>query len=253
VKANPYESKRYLDEYLLFHFGKPKDLCPFFAPYEFFSEFMLRFHERIARECGMLPYSKRARALDLGCGVGRLAFQLSPGVGEVIGIDNSRQFIAAAREISKRGTIEVQIQESGAEFTTRQLKLPKRARPERVHFQVGDAQKLGPLAKRPFDIVAAINLICRLPSPTAFLRQLPDLVLPGGRLVIASPFSWLKDHTPPREWLTASDIEAILAPHFRLHRLGGLPPRLDIPFLIREHRRKYQLVISHVLMFKRLD
>jgi SAM-dependent methyltransferase len=251
VKANPYETRRYLDEYLLFHYGKPKDLCPFFSPYEFFSEFLLRFHERIARECVMLPYSKRARALDLGCGVGRLAFQLSPGVGEVIGIDNSRQFIAAAREISKRGMIEVQIHESGAEFTTRKLTLPKRARPDRVHFQVGDAQKLGSFAKQPFDIVTAINLICRLPSPTAFLLRLPDLVSPGGQLVIASPFSWLKEYTPPREWLTSSDIEDLLKPHFRLHRLGGLPPRLDIPFFIREHRRKYQLVVSHVLMFER--
>ena len=211
----------------------------------------MRFHERIARECVILPYSKRARALDLGCGVGRFAFQLSPGVGEVIGIDNSRQFIAAAREISKRGSIEVQTQESGAEFTTRQLTLPKCARPARVHFHVGDALRLGPLATRPFDIVAAINLICRLPSPIAFLRQLPELVSPGGQLIIASPFSWLKEYTPPREWLTASDIEALLQPHFRLHRLGGLNPRPDIPFLIREHRRKYQLVVSQVLMFKR--
>jgi SAM-dependent methyltransferase len=252
VKANPYESERYLHEYLLFHYGKPKDLCPIFSPFEFFSEFFLRFHERIDRECITLPFSKRARALDLGCGVGRLTFQLSRGVGEVIGIDNSRQFIAAAQSICKRGVIDVRIHESGAEFTTRHLKLPKCARPERVHFQVGDAQKLGPLAKRPFDIVTAINLICRLPSPSAFLRQLPDLVVPGGQLIIASPFSWLEEYTPRREWLTSSDIEDLLKPQFRLKkRPGGLPSRKDIEFLIREHRRKYQLVVSQVLIFER--
>ena len=245
MKANPYETERYLHEYLLFHYGKPKDLCPYFSSYEFLSEDLLRFHERIDGECIALPFKKRARALDLGCSVGRFAFQLSRGVGEVIAIDNSRRFIAAARTIAKRGSIDVQIHESGAEFTKRRLKLPKCARPAKVRFQVGDAQKLGSLAKRPFDIVAAINLICRLPSPTAFLSQLPDLVLPGGNLVIASPFSWLKEYTPRREWLTSADVQKALAPHFRLEM------RRDIPFVIREHRRKYQLVISEVLTFKR--
>jgi SAM-dependent methyltransferase len=242
VKANPYETQRYLHEYLLFHYGKPKDLCPRF---EHFSDFLLQFHERIDSECMTLPFKKRARALDLGCGVGRFTFQLSRGVGEVIGIDNSRPFIAAARNISKRGAIEVQIHESGAEFTARRLTLPKCARPAKVHFQVGDANRLGSLAKRPFDIVAAINLICRLPSPATFLRQLPDLLLPGGQLVIASPFSWLTEYTPRREWLTPADVQKSLAPHFRLQQ------RRDIPFVIREHRRKYQLVVSEVLTFKR--
>jgi SAM-dependent methyltransferase len=242
VKANPYESERYLHEYLLFHYGKPKDLCPHF---EVFQDFLLRFHERIDSECLALPFKQRARALDLGCGVGRFAFQLSRGVGEVIAIDNSRQFIAAARTIAKHGAIDVQIHESGAEFTTRRLTLPKCARPAKVHFQVGDAQSLGSLAERPFDVVAAINLICRLPSPAKFLRQLPDLLLPGGQLVIASPFSWLKEYTPRREWLTAADAQKALAPHFRLQWHS------DIPFVIREHRRKYQLVVSEVLSFKR--
>jgi SAM-dependent methyltransferase len=242
VKANPYETERYLHEYLLFHYGKPKDLCPYF---EHFSDFFLRFHERIDNECIALPFKKGARALDLGCGVGRFAFQLSRGVGEVIAIDNSRAFIDAARTIARQGALEVQIHESGAEFSTRRLTLPKCARPAKVHFQVGDAQRLASLAKRPFDIVAAINLICRLPSPTTFLRQLPDLVLTGGQLVIASPFSWLKEYTPRREWLTPADVQEALAPHFRLEL------QRDIPFVIREHRRKYQLVVSDVMTFKR--
>jgi len=242
VKANPYETDRYLHEYLLFHYGKPKDLCP---PLEHFQDLLLRFHERIDSECIALPFSKRSRALDLGCGVGRFAFQLSRGVGEVIGIDNSRRFIAAARTVAKQGSIPVQIHESGAEFTERRLTLPKCARPAKVHFQVGDAQRLGSIADHPFDIVAAINLICRLPAPATFLRQLPDLVLTGGQLVIASPFSWLKEYTPRREWLTPGDVQKALAPHFQLQL------RRDIPFVIREHRRKYQLVVSEVLTFKR--
>ena len=71
MKGNPYESERYLHEYLLFHYGKPKDLCPHL---DHFQDILLRFHERIDGECIALPFKQRARALDLGCSVGRFAF-----------------------------------------------------------------------------------------------------------------------------------------------------------------------------------
>ena len=69
MKANPYETDRYLHEYLLFHYGKPKDLFPF----DLISPELLRFHERIREEC-LLPIanSGHARALDIGCAVGRV-------------------------------------------------------------------------------------------------------------------------------------------------------------------------------------
>jgi SAM-dependent methyltransferase len=242
VKANPYETRRYLHEYLLFHYGKPKDLCPF----GFISQELSRFHERIRDEC-LLPSPRKShtRALDIGCAVGRFTFELSRLADEVIGIDNSTQFILAARKMAKGRSSDVQIHESGSRFSTRRVALPKGARPENVRFQVGNAQNLGSITRQPYTIVAAINLICRLPSPSAFLRQLPDLVSPEGQLLIASPFSWLKEYTPRREWLTPADVEKALVPHFRLQK------RCDIPFIIREHRRKYQLVVSEVLTFKR--
>jgi SAM-dependent methyltransferase len=251
VRANPYESRRYLHEYLLFHYGQPKDFCPF----EFVSQDLLRFHERICKEC-LLPISHtgHTRALDIGCAVGRFTFELSRLADEVIGIDNSRSFIKAARSVATDRAITTYIHESGAEFAKRRLVLAKSVRTAKIQFHVGSAMNLraiptiqksrNPLIQ-PFQIVAAINLICRLPSPSAFLRQLPDLVSPGGQLLIASPFSWLKVYTPRREWLTPSDVERALAPRFRLRQ------RRDIPFVIREHRRKYQLVVSEVLTFKR--
>lgn len=245
MKANPYETERYLHEYLLFHYGEPKDLCPFkIIPRE-----LLRFHERIREEC-LLPIARTSgrdviRALDIGCAVGRFTFELSRLADEVVGIDNSKRFIQTAQNIARRGALKVQVHESGSEFSALQVALPKGARPGKVRFRVGDAQNLASTAKRPFHIVAAINLICRLPSPAKFLRQLPGLVLPEGQLLIASPFSWLKDYTPHREWLTPSALEKALRPHFRLQK------RHDIPFVIREHRRKYQFVVSEVLTFKR--
>jgi SAM-dependent methyltransferase len=260
---NPYETKRYLEEYLFFHYGRPKEFCPF----PFIPRRLLQFHERIRQEC-LLPIKRshssgsqgRAiRALDVGCAVGRFTFELAQVADEALGLDNSRAFIRTARRIAKDRGATVRIKESGAEFKEYHLVLPKQFRSDRVRFQVADALNLGPVLRsrsgtptfRPsntpaaFQIVAAINLLCRLPAPRKFLRQLPGLVAAGGQLIIASPFSWLEEYTPRGEWLTARDLEDFLRPHFHLTR------RRDLPFLIREHRRKYQLVISNVLTFRR--
>jgi hypothetical protein len=74
---------------------------------------------------------------------------------------------------------------------------------------------------------------------------MPDLVAPGGQLLLASPYSWLEQYTPRPEWLTSSQVRQLLRPQFRLRR------RRDLPFLIREHHRKYELVVSEVLVFQR--
>jgi SAM-dependent methyltransferase len=277
--ANPYETKRYLEEYLFFHYGSPRDFCPF----PFVPRFLLHFHERIRKEC-LLPIERGLsarsgegpiRALDLGCAVGRFTFELARVADEALGLDNSRIFIRAACHIAKARAATVRVKESGAELKKYDLVLPNQSCSAKVRFHVADALHLAPFLRArsgastlqpsntptlqrsdavtlrrshapvAFQIVAAINLICRLPSPRRFLRELPGLVAPGGQLIIASPFSWLEEYTPRREWLSPGDLESFLAPHFRIAR------RRDLPFLIREHRRKYQLVVSNVLTFQR--
>jgi hypothetical protein len=118
-------------------------------------------------------------------------------------------------------------------------------RHSKVDFEVGDALRLSELPENQYHIVSAINLVDRLPRPRQFLVGLPRLVSPGGQLILASPFTWLPEYTPRNEWLTRQDVEKLLDPCFRLVR------RRDVPFLIREHQRKYQLVVSQVLTFRR--
>lgn len=259
MRANPYESGQYLSEYLLFHYGRPTVVCPHgFIPKE-----ALRFHERIREEC-LLPVRRSQKAslragvssrsaplltrgLDLGCGVGRLTFELALVVDEVLGVDNSKQFIAAARRMARSHTMNVRVRESGAEFRRMELSLPKPLRRSKVAFQVADAMNLGGFRDNSFNVVVAINLICRLPNPKRFLQQLHRIVAPGGQLLIGSPFSWLGGFTPSGEWLAPERVIDVLKPHFRLTR------RRELPFVIREHRRKYQLVLSEVMTFMRKD
>jgi len=241
VTGNPYETGRYLSEYLLFHYGQPEDVRPF----HLLPPKTLRFHERIVREC-LLPlrFSGPTRALDIGCGVGRLTFELGRVVDRAVGIDNSRRFIHAARQMQRLHAVSIRVHESGTQFRSLTVTLPKELKRSVTEFRVGNGQDLTTFPDESFHVVTAINVICRLPKPRQFLTQLHRLIVPGGQLVIGSPFSWLEDFTPRREWLTAKEVESLLRPHFRLAR------RRDLAFLLREHRRKYQLVVSDILVFQ---
>jgi SAM-dependent methyltransferase len=110
---------------------------------------------------------------------------------------------------------------------------------------MGDALSL-PKTVGTFDVVLVANLIDRLSDPTKFLTQiLPKLVNPGGRVLVTSPYTWLSEFTPPKRWLKDSfqHIKKLLRPHFRLLH------RQNLPFLLREHRRKFQFTIADATLW----
>lgn len=97
-----YESRRAVDEYLLFHYGKDEDLLPLgLGPKD-----ALNFTERsvnLCRDRVLLDRQAPSRALDLGCAVGSSSFELSKIYDEVIGIDFSQHFIDAANSMKSTG------------------------------------------------------------------------------------------------------------------------------------------------------
>jgi len=126
----------------------------------------------------------------------------------------------------------------------------------KVSFARADACDLPPCYSG-YDLVLAANLIDRLRSPRRFLDAVGQQLEPGGLLVITSPYTWLEEFTPREEWLggyrkdgkdiaTLDGLTAALAPRFRML----CPPR-DIPFVIRETRRKFQHSIAEMTVWER--
>lgn len=245
MSTSGYESERLLAEYLLFHYGSSKELLGVFpGPVE-----AVGFPVRVVREllvASQLPSS--ARALDIGCAVGASTFELARHCTDVVGMDFSQKFIEAASILATQGELATHTVVEGecmAPFIARvPLGLPRNP----VVFRVGDAMNL-PRDLGAFDVVLAANLLCRLPSPKQFLEALPSLVQPGGQLLLSTPFSWLEEFTPKSAWLGGREPEGglgrswetlgkILTPDFELQE------RKDLPFLIREHARKFQYGIS---------
>ena len=87
----------------------------------------------------------------------------------------------------------------------------------------------------------------------ALLSRLPSLVVPGGQLIITSPYTWDEEFTPSENWVGATvnspdpfeALEAKLSDAFRLKR------RKDLPFLIREHARKFQWSVAEATVWIR--
>ncbi len=247
-----YESDRALAEYLLFHYGAPHEVLPWaFGPTD-----ALNYPVRCVTSCldpTRLPAAPRA--LDLGCAVGRSTFELARLCPEVVGVDYSHRFIATAQHLQRDGSLPYAVAEEGALTTPALAQVPPDLDRHRVTFEQGDAQQLRP-DLGAFDVVLLANLLDRLHDPRRCLRQLPALVRPGGQLIITTPCTWLEDYTPPDHWLggfsadgqpihTRATLETELHSHFALTR------SFDLPFLLREHARKYQWSVALATVWTR--
>ena len=103
-----YESDLLVDQYLLFHYGTAEDQLPYsFGPRDALF-YPIRCVSDFLPEIGTVN-----RALDLGCAVGRSTFELSRWAHEVLGIDLSHRFIAAANSVRETGRIEIRRREEG--------------------------------------------------------------------------------------------------------------------------------------------
>ena len=135
---NPYESEALLDQYLLFHYGSAEEVLPYSGG----PVTALDFPRRSVVE-NIDTTVPRSRALDLGCAVGRSSFELSAFCSEVVGIDLSRQFIAAAERMRNEGELTYRRLEEGANSTQLVARRPEVSKPERIRFEAGDGDAKG--------------------------------------------------------------------------------------------------------------
>lgn len=242
-----YESDRLLAEYAEFHFGST-----------WFD--VANFPKALADLALESMHGKTTgKALDLGCACGRSSFELARQFREVEGVDFSANFIRLGVEMAEQGSIRYALAEEGElvsyhTHTLQELGLETCA--ERVSFQQGDACNLKPQFNG-YDLVLAANLIDRLYRPRRFLDSIHERINEGGLLIIASPYTWLEEHTPKEEWIggfkrngenhtTLDGLKDHLSSHFRL-----VAEPQKVPFVIRETQHKFQHTLSEVTIWER--
>lgn len=229
-----YETDRTLGEYLLFHYGSEKEQFPWGSgPKE-----ALNFATRSVLEL-IDKDSPVNSALDIGCAVGKSSFVLANFSKTVLGLDYSSSFINAANRILKTGELNFKYHEEGSRWIETSIVMD--TIPNNLTFDIGDACNL-PEDLGRFQLVHAANLLCRLPKPLDFLKRIPEMISPGGQLILTTPFTWLEEFTSIQNWL--EDGDSVSALKNILFQNFDLELEKDLPFLIREHRRKFQYSIA---------
>ena len=255
--SNFYETDRAVSEYLLFHYGTANQILTHgIGPTEAL-DYPSRCITELAPIKELNALGRPLRGLDLGCAVGRSAFEMSAFMDEVVGVDFSHRFIEAAEELRLKGSISYAVADEGEVVRNIETNVAEHWNPLRTRFTQGDAQSL-PDDLVDYDLILLANLIDRLPEPKQALCDIMTRVRVGGYLVVTSPYTWLEEYTPRSKWLggfklegeesvksTLDGLKEILDPSFEL------TARKNLPFLIREHSRKFQWSIAEGTVWKK--
>ncbi|WP_028108516.1 5-histidylcysteine sulfoxide synthase [Ferrimonas futtsuensis] len=242
--TNTYETDALVSQYLEFHYG-----AEYFGVRNFPKQLvsLLRPH-----------LGQTRKALDIGCSVGRAAFELARQFDHVDGVDFSARFIQHAYELlqQKEKRFAVPVEGELVEYKTVTLAdLDLEGKSLSLNFVQGDACNLKPQFSG-YDLVLASNLLDRLAEPARFLDLIGERLNPGGLLVLVSPYTWLEEFTPRESWLGGfkKDGESYTTLDALRDRLGASFALIEVhqvPFVIRETARKHQHTLSEMTLWRK--
>ena len=201
-------------------------------------------------------------ALDVGCAVGRLTFDMAATHKRAVGIDTSVAFVRKAREIMKKKRMEFDMIVEGHVTEPRACDFGDRDF-DGVDFVVADALAL-PFRSGDFSTVSAINVLEKVPDPLKHLEEV-DRVLRKSKsaFVFSDPFSWDEDFSPREKWLGGNGSRVYSARGIDTMRrlfsgeLGVFDPPLnivdqaDVKWKIRKTEHLFEHIVSQYLLGRR--
>jgi ubiquinone/menaquinone biosynthesis C-methylase UbiE len=120
----------------------------------------------------LVQFQGDERLLDVGSGLGAVAFALAPRVREVVGVERNEEAVARARELA----------------------------PENVEFVVGDGESLE-FDSFSFDAAASVRALHHTPRPERVISEIVRVVRPSGVILVA-------DQIAPVDPLAALELNA---------------------------------------------
>ncbi|MDF5759156.1 methyltransferase domain-containing protein [Spongiactinospora sp. TRM90649] len=254
--GSAYETARDISKYLLMHYGTVEDAFERphhpLAPSHGYPARLSELLELVALRTGTLVRT----ALDAGCSVGGISHALSTWVQDVVvGIDASPRSIEIAQSLTRHGGGTFSVVQLGPFSREIQVTLPEAERRARVEFDVDDACSLA-VPSRPYDAVVLSNVLDRVRDPEVCLRQFTDstaLLRRGGLLMVACPWSWYPEFSPPETWLGSSGDCVTSEQGLKNVLSGGLDLMLekDEAGVLRQNPREYDYFEAHVTVWKK--
>lgn len=236
------------------HYGSPKAAAPAGGSYP--QQFAQTLLEQVAQHGGAT-----AHALELGCGVGRTAFELAKTFTRVTGIDPTARTIRIGVEMVDKGYTQWQIAAEGEIVDFEQVALKdlglEDALRGKVEFMQADLANMKPIY-RGYDLIAINGLLEKSYNPAAFLKNVHERLNAGGLLVVACANHWSTEHTARENWLggfkdktgenqtTLEGIRKALQEHFEL-----LESAIDLPKALRIDARNYAYSLMQISVWKK--
>ncbi len=202
-------------------------------------------------------------AIDIGCSVGRLSFELSKTHTHVIGLDTSLSFIRKARQLLFDKALEFDLIVEGNITENRSCKLNPDYTYETIEFIVADAMAL-PFRSNLFSTAASVNILEKVSHPLQHLKEVNRILEKElATFLFSDPFSWDEAVSSPDLWLSGrnrgsnkgrgidnisrlmeSDLK-VFDPAFKIHEKG------DVLWKIRKTQNLWEYITSQFIIGKR--
>lgn len=142
------------------------------------------------------------KLLNLGCSVGRSAFELSSTFDHIDAVDFSARYIQYGVKLQKNQTVRFQSVEQGDIVNFNEISLAQCVQDyqDNVTFSQGDAVNLKPIFNG-YDVILLQQVLEQSYAPKTLLNNIAQRLNKNGLVIIASNYTFDEKVTPKEQWL----------------------------------------------------
>jgi SAM-dependent methyltransferase/uncharacterized protein YbaR (Trm112 family) len=215
----------------------------------------------LAAGLALAPAPPPGPAIDVGCSVGRTAFELAARRGGelVLGVDLNVAMLRLASRVLRDGVVRYPRRRVGLVYERREFPVDLPGA-DRVDFWCCDATAL-PFPDGTFSLAASLHVLDCIHAPVDHLSTLGRALAPGGLAVIAAPYDWAPAATPLERWVgghsqrappcgaSEAALRALLeGENGRAGGLERIAEEDDVPWAVRMHDRSVVSYSAHVVV-----
>jgi SAM-dependent methyltransferase/uncharacterized protein YbaR (Trm112 family) len=138
--------------------------------------------------------------VDLGCSVGRGAFELARRTANLsVGVDLSFSLLRVAERVRREGRAVFPLRRVGLVYDRRDYLIPEVPAAD-LSYWCCDVANL-PFGDGSFDGALSLNLLDCVPSPVGHLTEMGRILRTSGQSLVCAPYDWTSTATPLDQWL----------------------------------------------------
>eukprot|EP01084_Bolivina_argentea_P246511 412543_1 len=207
-------------------------------------------------EIGVLSSKVKKKGLIVGCGSGRMVFEMAKHFLSMDGIDINCDFISAANSFKSKQMIEWSIPNHGdiidkyKSSAFKDLKCDK-AILSKCKFSIIKDYHTIPLSYNKYDCIIILNVLCKLHSPKKFVNSIQRRVNKGGTLIFSECFDWNEKITQKNKWIGGTGNKTSSDALKEMLRTFTMIKEDKMSFIERKNAFSFKLSIANTIILKK--